>query len=100
MVNGGNFENMAAHKLFGLGLSRWLNRIQYFCGGSLGISDNLINFWENIIESKMADGGHFQKNGRPRSFWARYLMNHCLDRIHICCSGFLGICNDLINFWE
>ena len=37
---------MAAYKLFGLGLNRWLNRIHVFCGDSLGISDNLINFWE------------------------------------------------------
>ena len=28
---------------------------------SLGISDDLIDFWEKSIENKMADGGHFEK---------------------------------------
>ena len=28
---------------------------------SLGISDDLINFLEEIIKNKMADGGHFGK---------------------------------------
>ena len=29
--------------------------------GSLGISDDLINFWEEFIKNKMGDGGHFEK---------------------------------------
>ena len=32
-----------------------------FKGGSLYISDDLINFWEELNKNKMADGGHFQK---------------------------------------
>ena len=48
----------------------------------------------------MAEGGHLKKNGHPKNLWARYLMNHCLDRIQIFCSCSLGISNDLINFWE
>ena len=27
-------------------------------------------------------------------------MNHWLDCINICCGGFLGIFDDLINFWD
>ena len=27
-------------------------------------------------------------------------MNHCLGRIQLLCSSFLGNSNDLINFWE
>ena len=29
--------------------------------GSLGISDDLINFWEEFIKNKMGDRGHFEK---------------------------------------
>ena len=32
-----------------------------FIGGYLGISDDLINFWEEFIKYKMADRGHFEK---------------------------------------
>ena len=32
-----------------------------FIGGSLGISDDLINIWEEFIKNKLADGGHFEK---------------------------------------
>ena len=55
---------------------------------------------KRILENKIADGGHFEKNSHPKSLWARYLMNHCLDRIKMLCSGSLGISNDLITFWE
>ena len=48
----------------------------------------------------MAEGGHFEKNGRPKSLWARYLMNRGLDHNKICCAGSMGISDDLINFWE
>ena len=27
----------------------------------MGISDDLINFWEESIKNKMPDGGHFEK---------------------------------------
>ena len=42
-------------------MKRWLDRIQICRGGSLGISDDLINFWEESIKNKMVDGGHFEK---------------------------------------
>ena len=35
--------------------------------GSLGISDDLINFWEKSIENEIANGGHFEKNSQPKS---------------------------------
>ena len=38
-----------------------MNPTQILLGGSLGISDDLINFWEEFIKNKMADGGHFKK---------------------------------------
>ena len=43
-------------------MNHWLDRIQILCGGSLGISDDLITFWEESIKNKMVDGGHFEKN--------------------------------------
>ena len=70
------------------------------CSGSIGISINLISFWEESIENKIAEGGHFEKNSHPKSLWMQYLMNHCLDHTKILCSGCLGISNDLITFWE
>ena len=42
-------------------INRWMDRIQICYCGSLGISDDLINFWEKIIKNKMADGGHLEK---------------------------------------
>ena len=33
-------------------MSRWLDRIQIRRSGSLGISDDLNNFWEESIEKK------------------------------------------------
>ena len=43
-------------------MNHWLDHIQVCCGGSLGISDDLINVWEESIKNKMADEGHFEKN--------------------------------------
>ena len=64
-------------------MNHCLDRIQIACSGSLGISNDLISFWEESIKNKMAEGGHFEKNSHPKSLWARYLMNYCLDRIQI-----------------
>ena len=38
-----------------------LDRIQIWCGDSLIISDDLINFEEESIKNKMAIGGHLNK---------------------------------------
>ena len=38
-----------------------MNRIPILYASSLDISDDLINFWEEFIENKMADGVLFQK---------------------------------------
>ena len=38
-----------------------MDRIQILYAGSLGISDDLINFCEAFIENKMADRGHFKE---------------------------------------
>ena len=81
-------------------MNRWLDLIQIWRGGSLDISDDLINFWEESNKNKMADGRHLKKNSHQKSLWERYLMNYCLDCIQILCSGSLGISNDLISFWE
>ena len=51
-------------------MNRWLDCIQIWYGCSLGISDDLINFWHESIKNKMAaaaikkkihggSGGHF-----------------------------------------
>ena len=73
---------MAAQKaqyLMNLGLDR--NKI--CCCGSLGISDDLIYFWEESIKNKMAVGVHLAKNSRPKTLWAGYLISRGLDRIQI-----------------
>ena len=63
-------------------LNRWLDRIQIIlCGGSLGISDDLINSWEESI--KNVHRGHFEKNSHTKCLWVRYLMNCWLDCIQI-----------------
>ena len=80
-------------------MNRGLDRIEIWRSGSLGISDDLINFWEKNIKNKMADGEHL-KTWPTKKFVAWYLMSRYLDRIQVLCSGFLGISNDLINFWE
>ena len=48
-------------------MKRWLDRIQICRGGSLGISGDLVNFWEESIKKKMADGGHFEKIATRRA---------------------------------
>ena len=45
-------------------MNHWLDHIQIWCGGSLGVSDELINFWEESIKNKMAAGGYFEKKGQ------------------------------------
>ena len=65
MADGGHFEKMAAKKLVGAVrylLNRWLDCFQIWCGGFLGISDDLIYFWEKIMKNKMDDG---RQNSRP-----------------------------------
>ena len=42
-------------------MNSWLDHSKIWCGGSLGITGDLINFWEESIKNKMADGGHFDK---------------------------------------
>ena len=37
-----------------------MDPIHILYGGSVGISDDMINFLEEFIENKMADGGHFE----------------------------------------
>ena len=49
-------------------MAETLDRIQIWRDGSLGISDDLINFWEESIKNKMADGGHFEKIVTRRAF--------------------------------
>ena len=41
-------------------MNRGLDRAQIWFGGSMCISDNLINFWEKIIRNKMLEGGLFE----------------------------------------
>ena len=45
-------------------MNRCLDCIQIWHGCSLGISDNLITFWDESIKNKMVDG-------RLKSLWAR-----------------------------
>ena len=39
----------------------WLDLTQIWRGGSLDISNDLNNFWEEYIENKTADRGNFKK---------------------------------------
>ena len=48
-------------------MKRWSKRIQIRRGGSLGISDDLINFWVESIKKKMADWGHLEKIATQRT---------------------------------
>ena len=41
-------------------MNHCLYRIQILCSGSLGIFNDLINFWVESIKQKMADEGHFE----------------------------------------
>ena len=60
MADGGHFEKMAAQKACRRDVL-CLDRIQILCCGSLGISDDLINF--NGKNSNETRQGHFEKNG-------------------------------------
>ena len=102
MADGGHFEKMSAQKACGrdiiwtvvwIGFKfdvvvRWLFRMIW------------LTFWEKNIKSKMADIGYFENVAAQKNFLARYLMKRWLDRIQIWRDSFLGICDDLINFWE
>ena len=52
-------------------MNRWLDRIHIWYGCSLGISDDLINFWDESIKNKMAAAAIWKKDGRLKSLWAR-----------------------------
>ena len=42
-------------------MNHWFDRIQILYRSSLGISNDLINFWGESIKNKIADEGHFEK---------------------------------------
>ena len=65
---------MAAQKACGRDI---LWNVQIWPGGSLGISDDLINFWEESIKNKMADGGHFEKIATRKACGRDILWNIC-----------------------
>ena len=44
-----------------------MDSIQILWAGSLGISDDLTNFWEEFIKNNMADRGHFEKMGAQKA---------------------------------
>ena len=69
-------------------VNRWLDCIQIWYGCSIGISDDLINFWDGSIKKWL------------KSLWARQLMNRYLDCIQIWHGCYLAISDDLINFWD
>ena len=53
-----------------------MDHIQILYAGSLGISDDLITFWEESIKNKMVDGGHFEKMAAHKAcgcdiFWKK-----------------------------
>ena len=48
-------------------MNRWLDCVQIWCGFSLGISDDLINFWNKSIENKMA-AAQFKKIWQTKMF--------------------------------
>ena len=41
--------------------------------GTLGISDDLINFWDKFIENKMTDGRHLKKKACGRDVWTIWI---------------------------
>ena len=45
-------------------MNRWLDCIQIWYGCSLGISDDLINFWDESIKNRMAAGSKKFQIGR------------------------------------
>ena len=64
-------------------MNRWLDCIQIWCGCSLGIYDDLTNFWTESLKK-----------------WLPQLINHRLFCIQIWYGCSLGISDDLINFWD
>ena len=42
-------------------INRRMDRIQILYASSVGISDAVINFWEEFIKNKIANGGNFEK---------------------------------------
>ena len=53
---------MSALKACGHNNDRWLDCIQIWYGRSLGISNDLINFWDESIKNKMAAAAILKKN--------------------------------------
>ena len=45
-------------------MNRWLDCIQNWYGCSLGISDDLIIFWDESIKNKMTAAAILKKDGR------------------------------------
>ena len=43
-------------------MNHWLDHIQILCSDSLGISNDLISFWEVSIKNNMDDGGYLEKS--------------------------------------
>ena len=65
-------------------INRWMDRIQILYDGSLGISDDLINFCEAFIKNKMADRGHFKEMATQKAcgfdiLWTSFCRGGCLD---------------------
>ena len=71
------FSKMVVYKASGrdILLNLWLDRILIYCGGSLGIFDDLMSFLEEYIEHKVVNGGHLEKMTTQKACVARYLMN-------------------------
>ena len=44
-----------------------MDRIQILYADFLGISDDLLNFWEEFINNKIANGGYFEKIAAPKA---------------------------------
>ena len=48
-------------------MNRWLDCIQIWYGCFLGISDDLINFWDESIKNKMSATAIYKKNAHGGS---------------------------------
>ena len=59
-----------------------------FMCGSLGIFDDLINFWEECLENKVADGGHLEK--WPPNKLVGMISYEPLDGSHSNCIGWFS----------
>ena len=77
------FSKMVVYKASGrdILMNLWLDRIQIYCGGSLGIFDDLMSFLEEYIEHQVVNGGHIEKMTTQKVRVARYLMNRWLGRL-------------------